>query len=938
MKKTFILFALFFVPSILFSQAILVHMGQSFTGTSSNSGPNGTSSHTYMRGSTLAIASELTTGIPTSTTLTTFGFMINAGASSAVSGNLKVYMLNTTATTYANGSDWATLSAAMTLVYDGLYTIPVSTVPIAADVTLTTPFLYTGGGIYIAYQWTCTSTVATTAAVYQCNTSLTNGLVRANSSTALPATLSTASSYRPCMRLGYNNPYTNDGVVLQVYTLGKLPIPFGTPHAVQAYIKNQGAVTIYNTPATLNIAGANSFTNVKTIDSILAGSQSLVTFDNFVPTSVGANTVTVSIPSDENNTNNSLVKSLETNLNTYSYAQGTIHDGGVGFTSATGDFVAKFTTTSTQAMNQVDVRFSAGGQPFQIGIWSVGTGGTPGTLLYTSPTYTSTSGAYTVLIDPPVTIPVGAFFVGVKQTGTSNVSFAYQSETPIRPNCFFYTSPGGGTTWTDFAPNNAFRFMIEPKFALANDVSINAIAPAASTVMVAGQPITLQATVINYGTNTQATVPVKYSVNGATPVGPVNTTVSIDQNDTNTVFFSGADAFTPSQGGIYTVQLFTALTGDLNAANDTMTVVYNILPAPITTYPYVQNFNDPIGWTTTGSLWFYAGAHSPIEATDLDSAFVANFYSASAGVTGMLKSPIFNLSDVTVPKLEFYVAYRTYTHEDDSLQVWVSFDMGQTFIPGSPLLYSKSYTSNPSLSTLDSNIASFFPEATTDWRLETIDLTQLIGNTSVMFGFKGISANGNNCWVDQVKVYDNVAPTVTTATASNITPYTFTIGGEVTTEGGAAVTERGICYSTSQNPTIADTHTSDGSGTGTFVSDITGLAQNTVYYAKAYATNSIGTGYGEEVMVTTIIDDINDVTNQNIKIYQLDQTLIIETNQPFASGIFQLFDVNGKLVKESKIVDGQIKITENVNDIVKGMYLISLSSGTEKNGYKVIIK
>ncbi len=939
MKKTVLLFALFCVPFFLFSQAILYHMGPSFNGATSGSrAPNGTSAHTYFRGSTIALASELTAGIPNNTSITKFGFMFNVGASSAVTGNLKVYMSNTTSTTYANGTDWATLSGAMTLVYNGTYTVPLSTNPIASDVTLTTPFTYTGAGIYVAYEWTSTGPFATTAATYQCNNSLAGGVVMNASSTALGSTLSTTSAFRPCLRFGYNNPFTNDGLVLQVYTLGKLPIPFGNPHAIQAYIKNQGSDTIFSIPATLTVTGANSFTNIKTIDTLLPGEQKLVTYDNFNPTVNGANTVTVTVPSDQNNINNSVTKNLETNLNTYSYAQGTTPSGGVGFNTATGDFVAKFTTTTSQAMNQVDVRFSSGGQPFQIGIWSATAAGTPNALLYTSPTYNSTAGAYTVLIDPPVTIPAGSFFVGVRQTGTTNVSFAYQTEEPIRPNCFFYTSPSGGTTWTDFAPANAFRFMIEPKFALATDVSLTTVAPPATNIFVAGQPINIMATVINYGLNTQSVVPVVYTVNGGAPVGPVMIIASLGQNDTSSVYFNGTNAFTPTSGGIYTVKVFTNLTGDQNVANDTITVVYNVLPAPITVYPYVQNFDNPVGWNTTGSLWFYAGAHSPIDATDPDSAFVANFYSANAGVTGLLKSPIFNLTGLTNPKLDFYVAYRTYTHEDDSLQIWVSFDMGQTFVPGSPLLYSKSYTTNPSLSTLDSNIASFFPEATSDWRLETVDLTQLIGNASVMFGFKGISANGNNCWVDQVKVYDNVAPTVTTATASNITPYTFTIGGDVTSEGGAAVTQRGVCYGTSENPTIADSHTTDGSGTGTFVSDITGLTQNTIYYVRAYATNSIGTAYGQQVTVTTIIDGIDETSDQVVKVYQMDQNLIIETTLPFEKGTFQLFDVNGKLVKEALVNEGQTKLTINVGDLVKGFYLISLTSGTEINGFKVILK
>ena len=94
-------------------------------------------------------------------------------------------------------------------------------------------------------------------------------------------------------------------------------------------------------------------------------------------------------------------------------------------------------------------------------------------------------------------------------------------------------------------------------------------------------------------------------------------------------------------------------------------------------------------------------------------------------------------------------------------------------------------------------------------------------------------------------------PTVTTSTVSNIAATTATCGGNITADGGAEVTARGVCWSTSENPTIADAHTNDGTGTGAFTSSITGLTPNTQYYMRAYATNSEGTAYGDQVMFTT---------------------------------------------------------------------------------------
>ncbi len=107
-------------------------------------------------------------------------------------------------------------------------------------------------------------------------------------------------------------------------------------------------------------------------------------------------------------------------------------------------------------------------------------------------------------------------------------------------------------------------------------------------------------------------------------------------------------------------------------------------------------------------------------------------------------------------------------------------------------------------------------------------------------------------------------PTVTTADMTNITQTTATSGGNVTSDGGATVTTRGVCWNTSTNPTTANSHTTDGSGTGTFVSNLTGLNMNTQYYVRAYATNSIGTAYGNELTFTTLTLSTPTITTADV--------------------------------------------------------------------------
>ena len=94
-------------------------------------------------------------------------------------------------------------------------------------------------------------------------------------------------------------------------------------------------------------------------------------------------------------------------------------------------------------------------------------------------------------------------------------------------------------------------------------------------------------------------------------------------------------------------------------------------------------------------------------------------------------------------------------------------------------------------------------------------------------------------------------PTVSTGTITNITETSAKCGGYISSDGGATITVRGICWSTSHNPTINDSKTIDGTGTGNFISNITGLTVEITYYVRAYATNSVGTAYGDEKQFTT---------------------------------------------------------------------------------------
>lgn len=112
-----------------------------------------------------------------------------------------------------------------------------------------------------------------------------------------------------------------------------------------------------------------------------------------------------------------------------------------------------------------------------------------------------------------------------------------------------------------------------------------------------------------------------------------------------------------------------------------------------------------------------------------------------------------------------------------------------------------------------------------------------------------------------------VIPTISTSVVTNITATSVTCGGEISSDGNSPITSRGLCWSLNQNPTILNSKTEDGVGTGAFASTITGLSPGVTYYIRAYATNTIGTAYGEQISFNTsaVIPVLNTLDIKDIE-------------------------------------------------------------------------
>ena len=466
----------FISADILFGQAcqntLLANDGStSLNGRAPNLRFRGIYTH-YLLTATECAAAGLVAGEP----ISGIGWLFSTAPGLSANVSLDIYMENSSDAANNKSATWATAISTMTLVHSNASENIPNATTMSIPTFNTTSFTYTGGALYIAFsqQYGCTGTPTfSTTQVIACNTTSTSGNLLKGFQSAASCTASTlgASAFRPATILYASS--ANDVKVSTVATYGQLPINFTSGHAIQVVINNLGTTAQTNLPVTLSITGANTFSDVQTIASLGPCASTKVTFAAYTPTVAGANTITVSIPADSNNTNNSVSVSQTTTTNFTSYKYpGVANTGGVGYNNGTGDIAGKFTTAIAAQINQIQVEFNTAGQPYTIGIWdATGAGGAPGTKLWTSASLTTSVGTSNINVSPMVAVS-GSYYVGVQQTGTTNLSIAYQSEIPLRANSFYSTFPTGTNTWND---------LVGKSYRLNLGVSYNLCSPTSST-------------------------------------------------------------------------------------------------------------------------------------------------------------------------------------------------------------------------------------------------------------------------------------------------------------------------------------------------------------------------------------------------------------------------------------------------------------------------
>ncbi len=146
-------------------------------------------------------------------------------------------------------------------------------------------------------------------------------------------------------------------------------------------------------------------------------------------------------------------------------------------------------------------------------------------------------------------------------------------------------------------------------------------------------------------------------------------------------------------------------------------------------------------------------------------------------------------------------------------------------------------------------------------------------NNATTYHLRAYAINSASTAYGADVIFSTIAtlPIITTSAISKITPTSALCGGNISDNGGATITTRGVCWSTCFEPTVTDNKTTDGSGLGTFKSSMVGLSVATNYHVRAYATNSVGTSYGSDIVFSTnsLIPSLNVASVSGIVIAQL---------------------------------------------------------------------
>ena len=487
-------------------------------GTSGNTRAPG-NAFLYQRTQYLITAADMAaSGFPSGALINSIGFYIRSAGVGTQSGTLNIWLMNTTDVTYGLGSAWTT--AGFTQVSSNpTFSVPIEPAELVYDEPFVggSPFTYTGDGVYVAWEFSGAGPVGTTAVVHWCNTVLASGLYGQRSNVALPTTLA-ASNWRPATRFGTAD-YTDVLALTNVYTLGKVPVPFGTPTPVSMRVENVSAsAATFDLTLEVRDVATNTlkYTSTQVGINLAANTVSVYDFTGWTPADLEeVYVIGIASPAAGENwfVNNTVSETVNVNDDLFSYNNSNVAASGWGWTfPGDGIFAAKHLMNGTGIITGANVFIyntaaNAGNTVFGCVLNSAGV------IVAQSADYVIQAGDLDTWVNFPFT--TGAtftdeeFYIGLGATvGTAQYyPLGVVAEVPQRGNTFYNFLLTGGTPTVNTAN---YKRMIEAQV----EGVINCDPP---TNLFASN-ITATNTTLNWS-SLSGTSEVEYGLAGFTPTG-----------------------------------------------------------------------------------------------------------------------------------------------------------------------------------------------------------------------------------------------------------------------------------------------------------------------------------------------------------------------------------------------------------------------------------
>lgn len=459
MKKiTLVLLAIVAFSMSGFSQATFTVEAPAYDGSSwALAGPsavtNGGTTYAAHKACWLLTQAEVARLAQTNSVVTEFGFDLLRAGNVNAPGNFTLYLQNTSDIAYSQGTNFATIAAGMSTNYVGAMTVPGSTSSgtTSINVTLGAPFTYTGGGIYVAYEWAATAASQTAFAVY-IGASDQVALGAMNTTTLGGAiTTLTSSTIRPIMRLKATNTATNDVCVVQMVEPGAVSKLAG-PQTLSAIIRNNSTASVNNVPVTMTITGANPATLTTTITTAIpAGATVNVNFPAYTPTANGTSTMIVLTGNDQYNANNiNALTGAQTQsvgcsdyANHWTFPANTFTDGSYGY-GTPAMLVTPYYAANTTSIGEIKFVPSSN----TVSICGVLLDGSGNLLATTNTLAAATPSAYTnnMKFTPPYELTGGTdYYYGIAQINSGFVFATNNAPATMNLNLYYYSPLGGGS-------------------------------------------------------------------------------------------------------------------------------------------------------------------------------------------------------------------------------------------------------------------------------------------------------------------------------------------------------------------------------------------------------------------------------------------------------------------------------------------------------------